>query len=172
MSRSPIAIFTIGHSNHSWDKFAELLQTANVETLVDIRSFPRSRLAHFNQAQLRARLEPLGIGYQFLGTELGGRQPSGEPLDYERAASRTEFLSALDILVVLASKSRTAIMCSEHDPLQCHRFNLISRSLAEQGVEMAHIMRDGAILEHAAVAKRIARPSGDLFGNATKRKAR
>jgi uncharacterized protein (DUF488 family) len=173
MSSSQTSIFTIGHSNHPWEKFAALLQNAKIETLADIRSFPRSRLAHFNQAQLRSRLEPLGIEYRFLGVELGGRQQSGEPLDYEEAAARPEFSQALDDLVALASKSsRVAIMCSEHDPLQCHRFHLVSRSLAKRGVEIAHIMRDGVIKEHAAVAKLIAEPSRDLFGKATKRKAR
>jgi uncharacterized protein (DUF488 family) len=60
MSCSQTSIFTVGHSNHPWEKFAELLHVAKIETLADIRSFPRSRLAHFNQAQLRARLESLG----------------------------------------------------------------------------------------------------------------
>jgi hypothetical protein len=36
-------------------------------------------------------------------------------------------------------------MCSEHEPLTCHRCLLVGRRLVERGVGVAHILRDGTI---------------------------
>jgi uncharacterized protein (DUF488 family) len=51
------SIYTIGHSTHELDRFLALLAQHEVETLVDIRSFPGSRKhPHFNQGNLAAAL--------------------------------------------------------------------------------------------------------------------
>ncbi|MGD9501597.1 MAG: DUF488 family protein, partial [Methyloceanibacter sp.] len=43
-------ILTIGHSRHSWERFAALLEGAGVEIIADIRTAPRSRFSpHFNK---------------------------------------------------------------------------------------------------------------------------
>lgn len=69
-------LFTIGHSNHSLEKFLELLRQHGVE--VDIRSQPYSRYApHFNRNALRKALAGARIRYSFLGEELG-EWPRGE----------------------------------------------------------------------------------------------
>jgi uncharacterized protein (DUF488 family) len=36
-------LFTIGHSNHSLDKFIRLLEDNGIMTLVDVRTAPHSR---------------------------------------------------------------------------------------------------------------------------------
>ncbi len=54
---------------------------------------------------------------------------------------------------------RIAIMCSERDPLDCHRTLLVARHLAEQGVEVLHILADGSVEPHAASMMRLR----DLF---------
>ena len=40
-------IFTIGHSNHTWDSFAPLLKQHRIQVLVDVRTNPASRFASF-----------------------------------------------------------------------------------------------------------------------------
>ncbi len=89
---APTVIFTIGHSNHPWSLFADLLRASQISALIDVRSIPRSRFAHFNQAPLKARLATLDISYHHMGTELGGRPSAGTPLDYE-AVARTAAIS-------------------------------------------------------------------------------
>ncbi len=38
-------IYTIGHSNHKWELFLELLKQNKIEMVVDVRAVPRSRFA-------------------------------------------------------------------------------------------------------------------------------
>jgi hypothetical protein len=42
-------------------------------------------------------------------------------------------------------------MCSEADPLDCHRCLLVGRALAEAGHDVAHILASGEIVSHAVV---------------------
>jgi hypothetical protein len=50
-------------------------------------------------------------------------------------------------LLDLADQQTTAILCSEKDPLTCHRRNLVARYLWDHhpGVEVLHILYDGGI---------------------------
>ena len=66
--------FSVGHSNHSWETFSRLLDLAGVDTVIDIRSNPRSRYHHFNKRELKARLENVGLPYVYLGDQLRSEQ--------------------------------------------------------------------------------------------------
>jgi hypothetical protein len=58
-------------------------------------------------------------------------------------------------------------MCSEREPLDCHRCLLIAPALAQRGLNVGHILADGTIEPHAATEERLlALASGaqDLFG--------
>ena len=68
-------LFTIGHSNHSFDEFLDLLQQREIEKIIDVRSAPYSRYSpQFNKSALEKSLKCRGIGYIFLGKELGVRR--------------------------------------------------------------------------------------------------
>ena len=46
-------IFTLGHSNRSWDTFVSLLLQNHISILADIRRFPSSRLwPQFNKSHM------------------------------------------------------------------------------------------------------------------------
>ena len=45
----------------------------------------------------------------------------------------------------LADAKRLVLMCSEADPMSCHRERIIAQVLRGWGVEVRHIMPDGAI---------------------------
>lgn len=149
------SISTIGHSNHSWGKFIALLQAAGIETVIDIRSNPRSRFAHFNRAPLTALLTASNIAYRYFGEELGGRSSTNDTIDYEATAVDLAFLEALRRISEIGAKSRSALMCSEHEPLACHRFLLVSRGLAERDFKISHILRDGRIERHSDAEHRL-----------------
>ncbi len=71
-------LFTIGHSNRSFDEFLSLLKKFQIETIVDIRRFPSSRkFPHFNREMLQKLLSEQGIEYLWLEA-LGGRRHSGQ----------------------------------------------------------------------------------------------
>ncbi len=145
-------IFTVGHSNHTWDDFAHLLRQHGIDTLVDVRSNPVSRFAPFaNVPALPRLLEGEGMRYTFMGDSLGGKpsdrscyDDAGKP-DYDEIRSRDFFKGGITALAALANDSRVALMCAEEDPGKCHRRLLIGPSLAEIGVPLSHIRSDGSL---------------------------
>jgi uncharacterized protein (DUF488 family) len=138
-------VFTIGHSNHDWSTFKQLLETADINVVADVRSIPASRLPHFNRAGLKDRLNASGIAYVFLGLELGGRPQGGGPPDYEVMAASPLFAEGIAQVEQIAPRTRPALMCSENEPLTCHRCLLVGRRLVERGVAVAHILRNGTV---------------------------
>jgi uncharacterized protein (DUF488 family) len=161
-----VEVLTVGHSTHSWEEFVALLRSAGVTAVADVRTSPYSRhFPHFNRDELREELRLDGISYVFLGKELGGRPAERKfycdgIADYEKMASATEFSTGLDRVVEGAKKYRVALMCSEHDPLDCHRCLLVGRALAERGVRVSHILSNGKIVSHTKIEDKLLEISG------------
>lgn len=157
MTRSP-SIWTVGHSNHDFDAFVELLRGQEIDVVVDVRSFPYSRFApQFNQDELRQGLLDAGFRYLFLGEQLGGRPTSPSHYDadghalYGLMAEEDGFLAAIDRLVSGVADHRVTLLCSEGKPEGCHRRLLVGRVLAERGISLLHILPDGQVVEEREV---------------------
>jgi uncharacterized protein (DUF488 family) len=153
-------LFSIGHSNIPAARFTAMLRVAGIDAVADVRSMPVSRFCPwFSQKNLAPQLAGEQIGYLFFGETLGGR-PRDRTLyrdgvaDYELMANDPRFEAGLDRLLAEA-QHRLCLMCSERDPLDCHRCLLIARSLAARGVSVGHILHDGAIESHAAIERRL-----------------
>lgn len=153
------ALFTIGHSNLPLGVFLANLEAHGIETLVDIRSSPRSRFAHFNGRAPAAAL-PQGTAYRFMGDSLGGRPPEPDCYDaaghvlYRRVAKLQRFAEGIEELAALGLSRRTAMMCSEGDPAGCHRTLLVARVLVERGHDPAgiwHILPGGSARAHGGL---------------------
>jgi uncharacterized protein (DUF488 family) len=157
-------------------QFLTLLRAAEIAALADVRTSPSSRFPHFSRAALKAGLNAVGIEYEFMGVELGGRPRCGGPADYEQMAMNPIFIAGLDRIENLATRSRLAIMCAEHEPLTCHRCLLVGRRLVERGVDVEHILRDGRIEPHADTEDRLLKltrqTENDLFAARADRLAR
>jgi uncharacterized protein (DUF488 family) len=143
-------IWTIGHSNVPFDALLDSLRAADIERVVDVRRFPRSRRnPQFNIDALAASLAESGIDYEHCPS-LGGRR---EPLEDSPNAglrdegfrgfadymSAGEFEHALTELIVKSTRMRTTIMCAESLPWRCHR-SLIADALFAREVEVMHIL--------------------------------
>lgn len=174
-----VEVLTIGHSSLPYERFLGLLRRCSVTAVADVRTAPYSRYSpHFNRDVLRKELRQDGIAYVFLGQELGGR-PKDEQLfcdgvaDYEKMARSAEFAKGLNRVIEGAKVYRIAMMCSEHDPLDCHRCLLVGRALHAQGVTVRHILSDGSLVDQAAVEERLMVLSGqaddDLFASRDQR---
>lgn len=167
-------IFSVGHSNFTWDHFRSLIEVPDIGVVLDVRSNPRSRLLHFHKHELRYRLNTVGISYLHLGDQLGGRPADGSA-DYETMATTAPFLDGIAKVLEIAGRCRPALMCSENEPLECHRCLLVARHLAERhDAHIAHILRDGRIEPHEATEDRLLakwRDGGDLFQTRTERLA-
>ncbi len=155
-----VTLYTIGHGNRSGEDFVQLLKTAGIGLLVDVRAYPASRRhPQFAQEALAMSLAEAGIRYMWEGEALGGRRRprAGSPhvalrnesfRAYADHMSTPEFASALEQLVERGKTERMAIMCAERLPWQCHRY-LISDSLVARGVEVRHLIGAGAPGTHA-----------------------
>ena len=181
MTPAAFDLFTIGHSNHSIERFLELARGAAITAIADVRSTPASRrYPWFNQARLAPRLAHEGIAYVPLGDALGGR-PRDPRLyrndgaaDYDAMARTEDFRAGLDRVADGARRYRVCLMCAEREPLDCHRCLLVTRALAERGFAVGHVLADGAIESHGQTEERllkIARVPADLFANHNQRLA-
>lgn len=166
-------VFTIGHSNLEFEKFLTLLKQHNIQAVADVRSSPYSQYnPQFNREPLQCALQEHGISYVFLGDELGARRSEREcyvndRVDYALIAHTPAFQSGLDRVIQGAAKMRIALMCSEKNPLDCHRCILVSPRLRERGVQVFHILADGMIENHEQTEGRLLHlfelPERELF---------
>jgi len=152
-------LFTIGHSNISSERFIAMLGDAEVNAVADVRSVPNSRWCPwFSAKALAENLSRAGITYATMGDTLGGRPRDGTlfragVVDYEAIAAQPEFIASLDRLTEEAARSRICLMCSEREPLDCHRCLLVARSLAGFGAHMAAFLPPGRIEAHPGIIR-------------------
>jgi len=151
-------VWTLGHSTRPLAEFLELLGRFRIEAVADVRRFPASRRhPQFGAPALEKSLSAHGIEYRWL-PDLGGRRPvrPDSPHTAWRNASfrgyadhmdSPEFGRALEQLIELARRRRTAIMCAEALWWRCHRA-LIADVLRVRGFEVLHISGDSAPVEH------------------------
>jgi uncharacterized protein (DUF488 family) len=159
-SLSAIAqILTIGHSTHELAPFLDLLRGRGVETLADVRRYPKSRrMPWFGEGPLATALGETGIEYMHL-PELGGRRdplpgsPNGgwrvrQFRGYADHMASDEFTAGLERLEAVARERRTAVMCAEAQWWRCHR-RLLSDALLARGWEVVHLDARGGADPHA-----------------------
>jgi len=161
MMENELEVWTIGHSTQSYESFLERLRGVQITAIADVRSSPYSRhLPHFNRDILRDELRADHIAYVFMGEELGGR-PKGKQFycdgvaDYEKMARADAFASGLNRVIEGARKYKIALMCSEQHPLDCHRCLLVGRALAQQRVNVRHILSDGGVIRHKEIEEQL-----------------
>jgi uncharacterized protein (DUF488 family) len=155
-------LLSVGHSDHDWLAFVELLKQAGISAVADVRSQPFSkRLPHFNRSELERGLRQHGIAYVFLGSLLGGRPEDPElydaegRVDYERVRQTDFFQEGVRRLRQGLERYTIALLCSEEDPLDCHRGLMIAPALREIGIDTTHLRRNGAIEGMAQTEERL-----------------
>lgn len=166
-----VRLLTVGHSNHEWPSFIELLRRAGVWTVADVRSNPYSaRFPHFSRGALDKCLSESGLAYVFLGAQLGGRPASRwlyddeGRVDYERVRRTEAFQCGIETLTSDSLDPAIALLCSEEDPLDCHRSLMIAPALRELGIALGHLRRDGAIETNDEMESRLLRETGTGAG--------
>ena len=150
--RTSHLIFTVGHSNRSFEEFLGILRAHGIERVLDARRFPASRKwPHFNAANLGRSLAVAEIDYVGM-PELGGRRRarSDSPhtawrveafRGYADFMDTDEFAGALEKAIVLARERPSTLMCAEALPWRCHR-SLIADAFLARGWEVFEILSE------------------------------
>jgi uncharacterized protein (DUF488 family) len=152
-------LYSIGHSNQSLEEFIGLLNAHGVNCVIDVRSIPASKYSpQFNQDSLKCYLKAQGILYLHFGDEFGARRTDcldeNEQVDFEKAVETPFFKKGVErVMKGLEKGFRIAFMCSEADPLECHRFSLVSRYFYDNGVDVQHILKDASLASQAKLEK-------------------
>jgi uncharacterized protein (DUF488 family) len=145
LENNSITVYTIGHGRHPFAYFLELLQKYEIEFLCDVRSAARSRWVQFNGSILSEELRKNKIGYEHL-PECGGKTK----------LLPEDLASGIERILELSAEMKTAIMCSESQPLtkhkipraNCHRVGLLSPLLKAKGAaRVIHILPNGKTIE-------------------------
>lgn len=152
-------LFSVGHSNQSIEEFFQLLETHRIDCILDVRSMPYSKYTpQFNEETLKSWLNKHGVLYVPFGKHFGARRSdclketifikkgvkeTKPQVNFELGVTTPDFLSGVERLnKALEQNRRVSLMCSEADPLGCHRFSFISKYFDDLGWDVQHIMRD------------------------------
>jgi len=157
-TRTPLTIFTIGHSTRPIEELIELLRSNGVTQLIDIRTIPKSRHnPQFNSDALAASLRAARIRYVQVKALGGLRHAKTDSINlgWRNASFRgfadymqtDEFAAALDRVIKLAEARPTALMCAEAVPWRCHR-SLVADALMIRKIRVLEIVSASAPKEH------------------------
>ena len=163
-------LYTIGHSTRAVEELIEVLASAAVECVVDVRGIPRSRTnPQFNKDVLPSALVDADIDYVHLPA-LGGRRGRGRNVDeqlnggwtqrsfhnYADYALTPPFRDGLDQLLAMVVQRTCAIMCAEAVWWRCHR-RIIADHVLAHGIRVVHLLtarrREAASMTAFAVAR-------------------
>jgi uncharacterized protein (DUF488 family) len=167
--------YTIGHSNRSFDDFVDLLRSAAVTCVVDVRTVPRSRAnPQYNQDALPEALATFEISYEHVAS-LGGLRGRARDMppdinafwqnegfhNYADYAMSEVFRRGLMRLEELGQTHRCAVMCAEAVWWRCHR-RIIADYLIAAGEAVFHIVGPGHIERAAQTSAARPGPPGSL----------
>jgi uncharacterized protein (DUF488 family) len=154
----PHPFYTVGHSNRTIELFVELIQDADIEIVIDVRTVPRSRAQpQFNAEALARKLAEANRRYEHFSVLGGFRKVSGNippevnglwqnqsVHNYADYALGDEFRSGLARLLETGQECICAIMCAEAVWWRCHR-RIIADYLIAAGETVMHILGPGRI---------------------------
>lgn len=157
-----MTLYTIGHSYCGRDNLTERLRMHDVETLVDVRSFPGSRRnPDVHKEVMQVWLPERGIAYRHEPRLGGRRKPPKQRIpedgwwrvesfaNYAAHTRTEEFRLAYDELMLESKYHDIAMMCGEPCWWRCHR-RMIADLVTAGGDQVWHIMPNGTLVAHKA----------------------
>lgn len=138
-------LFTIGYEGKTQAEFLDELETAGVDTVIDVRAVAASRRPGFSKTALAGALAERGIEYLHfrpLGTPAAGREAArkGRTAEMEKIYAvqldTPEAGLAMEQALDVAGETRAALLCYEADAAGCHRTMLARRMLARRRFEI------------------------------------
>jgi len=159
----PKKCYTIGYGDLPIDTFVYILNKVGIDLIVDVRSYPYSRFNPcFNRDNLENSLMRNDIYYTYSGDQIGGRYsnpnllyPDGT-VNYQKVRNTELFQDGINqLLTIISSGRRIALLCAEKEPERCHRFLLISRDLQSRGIKVIHVLPETRLLDNEDLEKEL-----------------
>jgi hypothetical protein len=133
-------IYTLGTGLRSLEDFIEIINSYNIDAIIDVRSYPSSKFEYFKKINLEPLLKKEMLEYHYLGKELGGFRKEG----YDHYIITKEFEEGVKLLERIASTKASVIICAERFPWKCHR-KYIAQALQKKGWIIEHILDKGKV---------------------------
>ncbi len=145
-------VYTIGHSTRTIEEFIQILQSYEIQTVVDVRTIAASRHnPQFNEKELDKSLSRKGIGYTRMKGLGGLRYTTKVSVNtawrnasfrgYADYMQTPQFAENVEQLIKIGGEKRTVIMCAEAVPWRCHR-SLIGDALLIRKVAVVDIISE------------------------------
>jgi uncharacterized protein (DUF488 family) len=152
-------LLTVGHGTLTQPELVELLTTADLDLLVDVRTAPGSRRhPYVARAAMEVWVPAAGVAYSWERRLGGWRKPAADSPNfalrvdafrgYADHMREPEFWDALDGVLDDAGIRRTAVMCSESVYWRCHRRLLADAAVLARGATVLHLGHDGRTTPH------------------------
>ncbi|MDR1229986.1 MAG: DUF488 domain-containing protein [Spirochaetaceae bacterium] len=156
-------IYTIGSSIHTIEEFISLLNKYKINAVADVRSVPYSQhTPQYNREVLIDALKRKSIHYLDFSKEFGARRKendaySNNQVDFKKVIGLPDFIKGIErIDTGMAKGYNIALLCTEKNPLDCHRFSLVSKALIDKlDVNVNHILFNGEILGQCDLEKKM-----------------
>jgi hypothetical protein len=147
-------LYTIGCSIHTIESFIDILKKHEVNVVIDVRSTPYSKhTAQFNKENLQRVTSHNRIYYSSFSKEFGARRKencvyTNDTVSFDKVKQLPIFINGVErIRKGLQEGYRIALMCTEKEPADCHRFSLVAKGISERiGVYANHILYDGTLM--------------------------
>lgn len=148
-----------------------------INCVIDIRSVPASAYCpQYNKEPLQSVLKKNDITYLNFAEEFGARKANSVlldeqgQLDFVKVRNSWLFKRGIErIWHGIQQQFLIAIMCSEAEPLDCHRFSMVSVGLENDGITVRHILKDKTWISQAELESELLKkyekkiPQNNLF---------
>ena len=148
-------VYTIGYSGYGNTPEAMIVELTKrkINVLIDVRSNPYSaQFNGYNKESFAALLSQYGIKYRNYANFFGAKQEDSafyskfdgtdSRIDYELFTKSEQFKQGVKNMETIVEKGLiSVIMCSEKDPINCHRAIMVAKTLSQEyGFEIKHIV--------------------------------
>lgn len=143
-------IYTIGHSNYDLERLVNMLNTYNIDCVVDIRGIPYSKYnIQYNKENIQKSLRDLGFTYIYMAKEFAAKRESKVSYnkegyaDFHKVVKEETFINGVSRLKNGIDKGyKIVLLGAMQDPIRCHRSILVGRELDNLGFKVKHILHD------------------------------
>ena len=142
-----LSVYTCGYEGHTVDSFFDRFLREGIETVIDVRRNPVSRVYGFARSSMGSIAEKLGMSYVHLpemGIEGARRKNLQSPEDYEELldwyqSTLPEREEGVEKIAAHVLSSHSVLICVEADPSHCHRGRLADALAARTRLPVHHL---------------------------------